>query len=82
LFQPLVDSLLNRDEYFVLADFRSYLDCQDRVDQVWRDRERWTEMSIRNTAGTGKFSSDRSIREYCRHIWRVAADRPCPDLQT
>jgi starch phosphorylase len=55
----------------VLADFASYLRCQERVDQTYRDERRWTRMSILNTANTGKFSSDRTIREYCKEIWRA-----------
>ncbi|MCC7082741.1 MAG: glycogen/starch/alpha-glucan phosphorylase [Burkholderiales bacterium] len=72
LFRPLIDSLLERDDYMLLADYRAYVDCQDRVDQVYRDTERWTRMSIRNVARSGYFSSDRAIREYCRDIWHVA----------
>jgi len=71
LFQPLVDSLLHRDEYMLLADYQSYIDCQDRVDAAWRDRERWTRMSILNVARIGKFSSDRAIRDYCSDIWKT-----------
>jgi starch phosphorylase len=71
LFQPLVDSLLSHDPFFVLADYRSYVDCQALVSQAYRDSERWTRMSINNVARMGKFSSDRSIEEYCRDIWRV-----------
>jgi glycogen phosphorylase len=71
LFRPLVDSLLERDDYMVLADFGAYAGCQRGVDQVYRDRDRWTEMSIRNTSRMGKFSSDRTIREYSREIWCV-----------
>ncbi|WP_027716594.1 glycogen/starch/alpha-glucan phosphorylase [Desulfuromonas sp. TF] len=71
LFRPLVDHLLHSDDYLVLADFQSYLDCQDRVSAAWRDTQRWTEMSILNTARMGKFSSDRSIREYCERIWKA-----------
>jgi starch phosphorylase len=69
---PIVDSLLGRDEYLVLADYRPYVDCQDTVADAWRDTDRWTAMSIRNTARCGYFSSDRTIREYSRRIWRVA----------
>ncbi|HEY3381116.1 MAG TPA: glycogen/starch/alpha-glucan phosphorylase [Vicinamibacterales bacterium] len=70
-FQPLVDSLLNWDEYMLLADYRSYVDCQDRVSRTYADQERWTKMSILNVARIGYFSSDRSIRDYCRDIWHV-----------
>jgi starch phosphorylase len=55
----------------VLADYRAYVDCQDRVSEAWRDRERWTRMSILNSARSGKFSSDRAIAEYCEEIWNV-----------
>jgi starch phosphorylase len=71
LFQPLVDSLLYKDEYMLLADYASYVDCQDQVGECFRDRQRWTRMSILNTARSGKFSSDRSIRNYCERIWKV-----------
>ena len=70
-FRPLVDELLTRDPYLLLADYQSYVDCQDRVAEVWRDQDRWTRMSILNVARMGKFSSDRSIRDYCREIWQV-----------
>ena len=56
----------------VLADFQSYVDCQERVSTAYRDAERWTRMSILNTARSGKFSSDRTIREYAQEIWRVS----------
>jgi starch phosphorylase len=72
LFRPLVDDLLHRDEYLVLADYRSYLDCQGEVERAFRDAERWSRMSILNVARCGRFSSDRAIREYCDEIWRVA----------
>jgi starch phosphorylase len=71
LFRPLIDSLLDRDDYMLLADYRAYVDCQGRVDAAYRDAERWTRMSIANVARTGHFSSDRAIREYCRDIWHV-----------
>ena len=71
VFAPLVQSLLERDEYMVLADFSAYIACQDAVSAAFRDPERWTKMSIRNVARIGKFSSDRAIREYCRDIWRI-----------
>jgi glycogen phosphorylase len=69
LFKPIVDSLLNQDTYFVLADFQAYLECQYKVDKAFRDQEHWTRMSVLNVARMGKFSSDRSIREYCAKIW-------------
>jgi starch phosphorylase len=71
LFKPLVDALIHADEYMLMADFESYVDCQDRVGAVFRDRPLWTRMSILNAARSGKFSSDRSIRDYCERIWKV-----------
>jgi starch phosphorylase len=71
LFKPLVDNLLYSDPYFLLADYRSYVDCQDRVSLAYRDQDHWTRMSILNTARMGKFSSDRSIQDYCDDIWKV-----------
>jgi glycogen phosphorylase len=69
LFRPIVESLLMRDEYLVLADYRSYIEAQDRVDQLWGDTAAWTAMSIRNSARTGFFSSDRAMRDYFERIW-------------
>jgi starch phosphorylase len=63
LFRPLHDSLLNRDEHMLLADYPSYIECQDRLSAAYRDRDRWNRMSILNVARMGKFSSDRVIRE-------------------
>jgi starch phosphorylase len=71
LYRPLVESLLNRDEYMVLSDFHAYIECQQRVSDAFGDRSDWARMSILNTARVGRFSSDRSIREYCRDIWNV-----------
>ncbi|MBJ7900030.1 MAG: glycogen/starch/alpha-glucan family phosphorylase [Cyanobacteria bacterium RI_101] len=71
LFRPIVDSLLNHDPYMLLADYQAYVDCQDLVGQTYQNREQWTKMSILNSARMGKFSSDRTIREYCREIWEV-----------
>jgi starch phosphorylase len=72
LFQPLVESLLTRDDYMLLADYQDYVECQQRVSQAYADRNAWTRMSILNCARVGRFSSDRSIREYCRDIWKVS----------
>jgi starch phosphorylase len=72
LFAPLVDDLLHRDPFFVLADFRAYADCQHRVDALWRTPAVWLRSSILNTARAGRFSSDRAVREYARAIWNVA----------
>jgi starch phosphorylase len=71
LFRPLLDSLLSSDPYLVLAEFRAYVNCQDEVDGAFADRERWARMSILNTARSGRFSSDRTIREYASEIWNV-----------
>ena len=71
LFRPIFDSLLNKDEYMLLPDYQSYVDCQEKVGEAFRDQERWTRMSILNAARMGKFSSDRSIREYCEKIWGI-----------
>src|ERR1700686_322275 len=73
LFRPLIDGLLNNDPYLLLADFQSYIECQAQVSEAYGQPERWTRMSILNTARSGKFSSDRTIREYCTDIWQVKA---------
>ena len=71
LFHPLVESLLTRDDYMLLADYQAYVDCQRRVSDAYCDQNSWARMSILNSARVGRFSSDRSIREYCRDIWKV-----------
>jgi len=71
IFKPIVDSLLYQDQYMLLADYQAYMDCQHRVSQAYQDQEYWTRMSIINSANMGKFSSDRTIREYCEQIWKV-----------
>lgn len=71
IFKPIVDSLLGSDQYMLLADYQSYIDCQQRVSDAYRDKDKWTRMSIINSVNMGKFSSDRTIREYCNEIWNV-----------
>jgi starch phosphorylase len=71
LFQPLIQSLLERDEYMLLADFDAYTNCQAKVSEAYLDQDQWSRMSILNTARSGKFSSDRSVKEYSRMIWHV-----------
>ena len=71
LFEPLIHSLLYRDEYMLFADYQSYIDCQDMVSRAFRNQEEWSRMSILTVSRMGRFSSDRSIREYCKNIWRV-----------
>ena len=71
LFRPLTDNLLNSDPFLVCADFQDYIDCQTHVDQTYKDREKWSRMSLLNVARCGQFSSDRAIREYNSDIWRV-----------
>ncbi|MCP9785029.1 glycogen/starch/alpha-glucan phosphorylase [Cyanobium sp. N5-Cardenillas] len=71
LFRPLLDNLTGRDPFFVLADFAAYLQAQQAVSDAWADRPRWNRMSLLNTARSGLFSSDRSIREYSERIWKT-----------
>ncbi|MGB6168593.1 MAG: glycogen/starch/alpha-glucan phosphorylase [Geitlerinemataceae cyanobacterium] len=71
LFQPLVDNLMHQDPYMLFADYQSYIDCQDKVSQAYADRQGWLRMSILNAVRMGKFSSDRTIEEYCKEIWNV-----------
>ena len=71
LFKPIVDSLLYDDPYMLLADYQAYIDCQDRVSEIYQDQDKWTKMSIINSARMGKFSSDRTIKEYCKEIWGI-----------
>jgi starch phosphorylase len=76
LFHPLVESLLTYDDYMLLADYQAYVDCQQRVIDAYSDQNNWTRMSILNSARVGRFSSDRSIGEYCRDIWKVRPITP------
>jgi len=71
LFRPIIDNLLSRDDYLLFADYNSYISCQEAVSHTYADQRIWTRMSILNVARMGKFSSDRTIEEYCREIWKV-----------
>ena len=66
-----MDALLGRDAYYHCADFASYRDCQARAGATYPRDDDWTRMSIRNVAGMGWFSSDRTMREYAEDVWRV-----------
>ena len=79
VLRPVVENLLHADPFMVLADFAAYVSCQARVSEAWRDPGGWTRMSILNSARSGKFSSDRAIREYCDEIWNVPALRVARD---
>jgi starch phosphorylase len=71
-YRDLVDSLINfGDHYQVLADYRSYVDCQDKVDELYRHPEEWTTKAMHNIANMGYFSSDRTIKEYAETIWHI-----------
>ncbi len=76
IFRPFVDNLLYEDPYMVLADFSSYLECQQSVSAAYLDPVRWVRMSILNVARVGWFSSDRAIRAYCEKIWKVSPLQP------
>jgi starch phosphorylase len=71
VFRPVVENLVHHDPFLVLADYRAYVDAQAAVEEAWRHEEGWTRASILNVARSGRFSSDRAIREYCREIWNV-----------
>jgi glycogen phosphorylase len=79
IFKPILDSLLNDDNYCLFADYQSYVDMQDEVSKVYQDVDEWTRRSIYNVARIGKFSSDRSVKEYADNIWKV---KPTPIKDT
>lgn len=76
LFDPIIDSLLQHDPFFVLADYGSYVECQEKVTEAYKDRSRWLRMAVLNVARSGKFSSDRAIHEYAENIWKIKEVRP------
>ncbi len=71
LFRDLYDSLTKEDVYFILKDFDSYVEAQQRVDAAYRDKAGWARMAMMNTACSGKFSSDRTIEQYVKDIWKL-----------
>jgi starch phosphorylase len=75
VFAPLRDTLLTRDYYMHLADLRSYLDADQRLVELYGDPDAWARKAVLNVAGSGKFSSDRTIAEYAASIWNAV---PCP----
>ncbi|MBI1921819.1 MAG: glycogen/starch/alpha-glucan phosphorylase [Geobacter sp.] len=79
LFRPLVDSLLHQgDQYLLLTDYPSYIVCQEKVSELYLDQPSWTRKAILNTAGMGRFSSDRTVSDYSCDIWGTHAVDVCP----
>ena len=78
LFGPFVRDLVEHDPFLVLADFRAYVECQERVSRAWSDVVGWTSASILNVARMGRFSSDRSIRDYVREVWHTKPVKLAP----
>jgi starch phosphorylase len=77
LFDPVIHSITSEyDPWLTAADFRSFIDAQQRVDEAYRDTARWTRMSIINAATSGKFSTDRTMQDYNESIWKLAAVAP------
>ncbi|GJQ20317.1 MAG: alpha-1,4 glucan phosphorylase [Bacteroidia bacterium] len=71
LFKPIVDNITGPDPYMIMADFDSYVKCQEAVEDAYRDEEEWTKRAILNVARMAPFSSDRSVREYAKKIWQI-----------
>ncbi|MGB7785790.1 MAG: glycogen/starch/alpha-glucan phosphorylase [Salinimicrobium sp.] len=71
LFRPIYNNLVQQDPYLLLEDYQSYIDCQKRIHLEWQDAAKWARKSILNVANMGKFSSDRSIKDYCENIWKI-----------
>ena len=70
-FPEIADSLKNTDPYMVLADFRAYLEAQEKIQQLYRQPDVWHRMSLMNIAGSGVFCADRAVEEYAQRIWRL-----------
>jgi len=82
LFKPIADALLNQgDSYLVLADYASYVACQEDVAELYLDQDEWARRAVRNSAGMGKFSSDRTIAEYASEIWDVHTEEVTANVQ-
>jgi len=71
LFKPITDNLLWHDPFMLMADYPLYVACQELISETWQNPGKWNEMAILNVARMGKFSSDRSIQDYCEKIWHV-----------
>ncbi|MBF0245918.1 MAG: glycogen/starch/alpha-glucan phosphorylase, partial [Planctomycetes bacterium] len=78
MFRPFVDMMKGSDHYLVAADFQDYILAQNKVDVEYRTEDLWTRKSIINVANSGKFSSDRTIRDYAQEIWRLKPVIPPP----
>ncbi|MCM3876081.1 MAG: glycogen/starch/alpha-glucan phosphorylase, partial [Thermoanaerobaculia bacterium] len=78
IFAPFVRTLVETDPFLVLADFHAYVECQGRVSRAWADVVGWTSASILNVARMGRFSSDRSIRDYVREVWHTVPVKLAP----
>ncbi len=77
IFDPIIESVFQHDPYLICADFESYCQAQDDVSVMYQNKEEWTKKSIINVARSGRFSSDRTIRQYAQEIWGV----PCGQLK-
>ena len=71
-YEDLINNLLNVDYYMLLADYRSYVDVQGKVSELYKDPDAWTRMALLNTCRMGKFSIDRTVAEYAHNIWDIA----------
>ena len=71
LFRPVFNNLVQQDPYLLLKDYQAYIDCQKRINDEWQEPAKWARKSILNVANMGKFSSDRSIQDYCENIWKI-----------